>query len=188
MFYVKHFTEAIMNIALFGVSNVGKTVIGRLLAKKLEYSFYDLDEEVKKHMKVTLEEFVKTGSLLYRDQIRCKLIDNLTKKQDNKVLAITPLSHIKSIRYLFSSEDTLAIYLQDTAENIFERLVFSDENDCVYEDNEYKNANRLYYLSDIQDDLFWYGMVFSEIKNIFNMEGNSPDVVVDEIIKRYHLL
>ena len=37
-----------MNILLFGVSNVGKSVSGRLLAGHLNYTFYDLDDEVKK--------------------------------------------------------------------------------------------------------------------------------------------
>ena len=47
-----------MKILLFGISNVGKTTIGTMLAKQLGYSFYDLDEEVKKEFKMTLEEFV----------------------------------------------------------------------------------------------------------------------------------
>ena len=34
-----------MKILLFGVSNVGKTTIGTMLAKQLGYSYYDLDEE-----------------------------------------------------------------------------------------------------------------------------------------------
>ena len=38
-----------MNILLFGVSNVGKTTIGKIMAEKLGYSFYDLDDEVKKY-------------------------------------------------------------------------------------------------------------------------------------------
>lgn len=52
-----------MTIYLFGVSNVGKTTTGELLAEKLGYVFYDLDEEVKKYFNVTLEEFVNTGTL-----------------------------------------------------------------------------------------------------------------------------
>lgn len=62
---------AFMTILLFGVSNVGKTETGKLLAKTLNYEFYDLDEEVKKHLNITLEEFVSSGSLQERDQIRC---------------------------------------------------------------------------------------------------------------------
>lgn len=37
-----------MVILLFGVSNVGKTVTGEILARKLNYIFFDLDEETKK--------------------------------------------------------------------------------------------------------------------------------------------
>lgn len=57
-----------MKILLFGISNVGKTTIGTMLAKQLGYSFYDLDEEVKKEFKMTLEEFVHTENLRWRDQ------------------------------------------------------------------------------------------------------------------------
>lgn len=52
-----------MKILLFGVSNVGKTTIGKLLAEKLNFSFYDLDEEIKKYYGITLEEFAHTGNL-----------------------------------------------------------------------------------------------------------------------------
>ena len=37
-----------MKILLFGVSNIGKSTIGKMLANRINYHFYDLDEEVKK--------------------------------------------------------------------------------------------------------------------------------------------
>lgn len=37
-----------MKICLFGISNVGKTTVGKLLAERLDIKFVDLDEEVKK--------------------------------------------------------------------------------------------------------------------------------------------
>ena len=37
-----------MNMFLFGVSNVSKTVTGELIASRLKCDFYDLDEEVAK--------------------------------------------------------------------------------------------------------------------------------------------
>jgi shikimate kinase len=40
-----------MVIMLFGISNVGKTVTGEKLAEKLKYTFLDLDEEKKRHIK-----------------------------------------------------------------------------------------------------------------------------------------
>ena len=43
--------------------------------------------------------------------------------------------------------------LIDTPENIFDRLVFSDENDNIYMDDKYKNQRKDYYLNDIQEDI-----------------------------------
>lgn len=36
-----------MIILIFGVSNVGKTAIGKKLSEKLNYAFFDLDHEIK---------------------------------------------------------------------------------------------------------------------------------------------
>ena len=76
-----------MNILLFGVSNVGKSVTGRLLG----YSFYDLDDEVKKDQNTTLEEFVSTGTLMKRDAVRCRILNHLVCRNENKVIAVTQI-------------------------------------------------------------------------------------------------
>jgi shikimate kinase len=59
-----------MNILLFGVSNVGKTCTGKALADRLGFEFYDLDEEVKNHFSMSLEKFVKTGTLRERRRLK----------------------------------------------------------------------------------------------------------------------
>lgn len=176
-----------MNIILFGVSNVGKSVTGQLLSTKLGFDFYDLDDEVVKHLGISLEKFVHTGTLAWRDQIRCQLVNRIIQSKNNKVLAVTPLAYINSIQYLFGSDDTLAILLQDSPQHIFDRLIFSDENDRIYKDDEYKNQHRDYYLSEIQKDIYFYEKNYSEIKNRFHMNGNSPEVVVAQLIETYHL-
>lgn len=176
-----------MNILLFGVSNVGKSVSGRLLASLLSYSFYDLDDEVKKDRNTTLEEFVSTGTLLERDAVRCRILNHLVCRSGNKVIAVTPLSYTKDIRYLFSSPDVISIELTDSAENIFDRLVFNDENDVIYKDDDYKNRHRDHYLEEIQADLDWYGSVYSDIKNRFDISGMTPEEAAAELINQFHL-
>ena len=176
-----------MNILLFGVSNVGKSVSGRLLSDHLNYTFYDLDDEVKKDQNTTLEEFVSTGTLLERDALRCRILDHLVCKAENKVIAVTPLSYIKNIRYLFSSPDVISIELTDSAENIFDRLVFSDENDVIYKDDDYKNRHKDHYLEEIQADLDWYGSVYSDMRNRFDISGMAPEEAVAKKMSRFHL-
>ncbi len=176
-----------MNILLFGVSNVGKSVTGEQLASRLNYDFYDLDEEVKKKLGITLEIFVSSGTLQERDFIRCDIIHTLVSLPSHKVIAVTPLSHIAPIQQLFLSKDVFMIELLDSAKNIFDRLVFSDENDNIYRDDAYKNKHKDYYLREIQDDLAWYGSIFSDIQNKFDMDGRDPAHVAEALIQEYHL-
>jgi len=66
-----------MMILLFGVSNVGKSTIGKLLSERLCIPFYDLDDEVRHCFGITLEQFVKTGTLEDRDKKRGMLLEKI---------------------------------------------------------------------------------------------------------------
>ena len=178
-----------MKILLFGISNVGKTAIGTILAKELEYSFYDLDEEVKKEFQMTLEEFVHTENLRWRDQKRGRIIKKIISKEENMVFVISPISYTDNFGKRITEDDILSIELVDTLANIFDRLVFSDIDDTIYKDDDYKNQRRDYYMSDIKADLEWYGNVYSKIgiKNRFEMNNDSPKTAVKRLIKEYGL-
>lgn len=121
-----------MKILLFGISNVGKTTIGTILAKELGYSFYDLDEEVKKEFQMTLEEFVHTENLRWRDQKRGRIIKKIISKEENMVFVISPISYTDNFGKRITEDDILSIELVDTPANIFDRLVFSDIDDTIY--------------------------------------------------------
>lgn len=176
-----------MTILIFGVSNVGKTTAGGLLSDKIGFDFYDLDLEVKKFFGITLEEFVKKGTLRYRDSVRCDIVEKLAALPGNKVIAVAPLSHAGKLNGLLLQDDVVTIELLDTPENIFDRMVFSDENDVIYKDDEYKNKHKAYYLEDIRDDLRWYGSVYAGIENKIHVNNDSPDVVVERIIELLNL-
>ncbi len=178
-----------MKILLFGVSNVGKSTVGRLLAERLGFGFADLDEEIKKDLEMSLEEFVHTANLRWRDQKRGCIIKKVLKMEEDMVLAVTPISYIDNFKTHIIDDDILLIELYDTPENIFSRLVFSDENDNIYTDDDYKNMHKEYYMKDIQADLDWYGMVYVKlgIRNRLLVDNDPPEKVVDRIITEYSL-
>ena len=177
-----------MTILLFGVSNVGKSTVGKLLAQKLGIKFYDLDDEIKKKYKMTLEEFVNTGTLVERDNKRCTLLNQLASESiSDKVIAVTPLSHIELIEDLVRSSNVISIELCDSAESIFDRLVFSDENDVIYKDDEYKNKHKDHYMEYIIEDQEWYGKIYSTFCTSFDMSGDIPEVVVDRLLQEFNL-
>lgn len=178
-----------MKILLFGVSNVGKSTTGKLLANRLGFKFYDLDEEVKAKLDITLEEFVQTGNLRWRDQYRTNIIKDLVSFNEDMVVAITPISYLGNLRETINDKEIIAIELYDTPENIFSRLVFSDENDVIYTDDQYKNKHKAYYLNEIQEDLNWYGKVNAKlgIRNRIFIHNDTPEIVVDRMITELNL-
>ena len=180
-----------MRILLFGVSNVGKSTTGKLLADQLGIAFYDLDDEVRDRLGISLEEFVNTADLRWRDQKRGRIIKEILRSgAKDFVLAVTPISYTDNFRTRIISEDILSIELYDTPENVFSRLVFSDEKDNVYSDDQYKNEHKDHYLKDIRADLEWYGKIYTELRvqNRIFINNEPPEKVVDRIISEYDLM
>ena len=153
------------------------------------YSFHDLDEEVKKEFQMTLEEFVHIENLRWRDQKRGRIIKKILSKEENMVFVISPISYTDNFGKRITEDNILSIELVDTPANIFDRLVFSDTDDTIYKDDDYKNQCRDYYMSDIKEDLEWYGNVNSKIgeKNRFEINNDSPKTAVKRLIKEYGL-
>lgn len=178
-----------MKILLFGVGNVGKSTIGSMLAEQLGFNFYDLDEEVKKEFQMTLEEFVHTENLRWRDQKRGRIIKKILAREEDMVFSISPISYTDNFRKRIIGDDLLPIEIVDTAANIFDRLVFSDANDKIYKDDDYKNQHKDFYMADIQADIEWYGNVFSQIgiTNKFDIKNESPEIAVKRLIIEYGL-
>lgn len=171
-----------MRILLFGIKNMGKTSIGEVLAQKLQYDFYDLDEEIKKKYKMTLENFINTYPDDYeRNQKRCDFVHELIDKSANSVIAVSILNYKDQVDQLLKHEDILPIELRDTPQNIFDRLVFSDENDNVYKDDEYKNLHKDHYIYEIISDLYYYSHIYEDIKSKYFINDQSIEEAANNL-------
>lgn len=73
---------------------------------------------------MSLEEFVNTDNLRWRDQKRGSIIKKIIKMEEDVVFAISPISYIENFKTSIISDDNLLIELYDTPENIFSRLIF----------------------------------------------------------------
>ncbi len=98
-----------MNVLLFGVSNVGKTTTGRLLAKKLAYDFYDIDEEVKNRFNTTIEKFINAFGRYERDKVRGGIIGQLLDRNGDKVISVSPIYYSRWFNKYIFKPDVIAI-------------------------------------------------------------------------------
>lgn len=179
-----------MIILLFGISNVGKTTLGEVLSTKLNYEFYDLDQEIKNYYRVTIEGFFKKYSdLKVRDRKRSELLKRLIKGKENVVIAVSPITYIQYFKEILSKDNIVSFELINTPENIFDRLVFTDDNDNIIEGmDEYKNQFLKYYLKEISKDLEYYHEIFAPIVDhtVF-MDGKNPEEITDIMINTCNL-
>ncbi|MGL6107443.1 shikimate kinase [Romboutsia sp.] len=71
-----------MRMIMIGFMGVGKTTIGKSIAKKLNINFIDMDDEIEKKEKCTISEiFDKNGEKYFRT-LEAKLLSELIKKDD----------------------------------------------------------------------------------------------------------
>jgi gluconokinase len=112
-----------MVIVIFGVTGVGKTTIGQLLAAKLGWTFYDADEF---HSPANIEKLRRSIPLTDADRgpwlesLRA-LIRNCITAQQNAVLACSALKEAYR-QHLKTSDEVKFVYLKADFSVIDERL------------------------------------------------------------------
>jgi len=173
-----------MKILLLGITNVGKTTIGKLLSKKLNYNFEDLDDEIKRRYG-KIDEFQWKYPYDYdrhrkRGEILKEIID---KYENNVVIAVSPIYYEEFFIEVLNENNILAIEIQDEPENILKRLVYADKNDNVFPIQMNTEKEKQYYLNDIKADIKYYERVYEKIKNKFNVNGKLPNEATDNLVK-----
>ncbi len=148
-----------MKILLVGVACVGKTTIGKRLAERLDYPFFDLDEEVEKFHGTSIERLQKRCNSMEEFRKKCALVlTYLTTRKcaDDFLIALPPRGLMGPYLRVVRQLDGLTVALKDKAENILSRIVFYDIDSNPIEKHLTKAENRL-YLKEIKADLAYFG-------------------------------
>jgi len=177
-----------MRILLVGVSCIGKSTIGKLLAEIMDYKFFDFDFEVEERMNEHISSIKKRTLAFinekgYRDEVKHILDDILTKNEDNIVIAMPPGGLYQSYSAIINKHsDVLTIALKDRAENIFERLTFyDDESKPLY--NVLNERNKPLYLREIKKDIQYFSRTYRKAKMHFNLDGMTANEAAHALLK-----
>ena len=78
----------------------------------------------------------------------------VNENNEKTVIAVSPPVHYaRNFNRLIEQKGVMAIELQDTKDHIFDKLIFTDENDEILEDDGYKEQHKKHYLCEIQKDI-----------------------------------
>lgn len=174
-----------MYIFIVGVSCVGKSTIGNRLAEKIDFLFFDLDDEIEDFFGRSIEQIQNQylSGYSYREQgakVLKKIID--TSKNDNIVVALTPKGLHDWYYRLIKKSGAIVIELKDTPENILDRIVFYDEDSNLIE-KDLPEDDRRYYLSEIKKDISYYRKFYKRAHYHVDISGLDVEGSVKKLEK-----
>ena len=126
---IQYINSKLLNkpIIIVGMMGVGKSALGRLVAKNLNRNFYDIDENIEKKYNMRIYEiFEKYGENKFRD-IEHKEIKNIDKNS-NIIIATGGGAFIYERNYNILNRIGLTIWLNATSSVIIERLKKNKNN------------------------------------------------------------
>ncbi len=180
----------VIAVLFFGSSNIGKSVTGERLAKRLSWDFEDIDDRLRTDYHIRPAAFIKNYSRPQRDEIRTNLvrerIEQARKEQKPVVIAVPPITYMHGMDEILKADDVFAADLIDREENIFDRLVFTDDEDRLLPDaDEYKMKHRTYYMHEIREDQKFFHEIYEEVMPTLDMDGRNPEQVVDYFLELF---
>ena len=131
------------NLILTGMMGVGKSTIGKKLAKKLKYNFTDLDKliEIKEKLSINLI-FKNKGEDYFREIERSIALQELKKKKS--VIALGGGAYLdKSIR-ISAKKLSLSFWLDVNVDILIKRLSRTKKRPLLYKKNISDTIKKIY--------------------------------------------
>lgn len=159
-----------MLIYLIGLPGVGKSTIGKELAKQLSYNFIDLDDEIEKSTGLEITTiFNQRGEQYFREIETLELQKTLTLK--NYIIATGGGTPCFDSNMEFMNSKGKTIYLKAEPKQIFDRLTYSEVKKRPLFDKDIA-------LVDLQQLYTERNLFYSQANNSFNaFEQNIAGII-----------
>ena len=164
------------NIVLIGMAGVGKTTVGRVLSKKIQRKFLDMDQEFEDQTKIRITDFFAIyGEKEFRKIERRIIKDVLTKNKKLVVSAGGGIFSNDEIRDLIIKK-SITFFLDSSIETLAERLKKNFSNRPLLNKGNLRDNIEKLYQKRIKD--------YMMAKHIILVDDFSVEDVVLNIVKR----
>ena len=163
------------NLVLLGMMGVGKTTLGKIVAKKTGLKFIDTDTNIEENCLMKISEiFKKKGEKFFRLEENKEVLKSL--KKSNSVIALGGGAFMdKTIRDSIL-KNAVSIWLDADLKDLNKRIKWNNKRPLLNEENNQKKINKLY----------------DERKNIYklanhkiNCDNQSKESIAKKIITFY---
>ena len=131
------------NLILLGMMAVGKTTLGKIVAKKQKLEFVDTDTLIEKKNSMTINEIFKTkGEKFFRMEEEKEVLKSLQKK--NCVIALGGGAFINKILRENILKNNISIWLDVDIKTLNNRIKWNQKRPLLNEENYSKKMKKLY--------------------------------------------
>ena len=131
------------NLVLLGMMAVGKTTLGKIVAKKQELKFIDIDASIEKKNSMTIKEiFKKKGEKFFRMEEEKEVLKSLEK--NNCVIALGGGAFMNQTVRENVLKNAISIWLNVDIKTLNKRVKWNQKRPLLKEENNQKKITVLY--------------------------------------------
>ena len=131
------------NLVLLGMMAAGKTALGKIVAKKQELKFIDIDTNIEKKNSMTIKEiFNKKGEKFFRMEEEKEVLKSLQK--NNCVIALGGGAFMNKTLRDNILKNTISIWLNVDIKTLNKRVKWNQKRPLLKEENSQKKLTKLY--------------------------------------------
>ena len=131
------------NLVLLGMMAVGKTTLGKIVAKKQDLKFIDIDASIEKKNSMTIKEiFKKKGEKFFRMEEENEILKSLEK--NNCVIALGGGAFMNKTVRENILKNAISIWLNVDIKTLNQRVKWNQKRPLLKEENNQKKITKLY--------------------------------------------
>jgi shikimate kinase len=170
-----------VRVGLVGVSCVGKTTIGTLLAQRRDVPFIDLDEQVEHAFQTSLERLQNRFLTGYSYRKECaRVLERVAAPHEACVIALPPSGLRDAFLHVRRRVPMLTVAVHDSAEHIVDRIRFYDIDSRPI-DTPLSEADRGHYLTEIKQDIAYFSKSYARAEIHVDIAELSPQAAAAAI-------
>ena len=162
-------------LTLTGMMGVGKSTIGKNLAKKLKYNFFDVDELIENKEGASISSIFKNKSENYFRKIENDITLQVLKRK-NSVISLGGGAFLNKPIRTGAKEKSISFWLDVDIVKLIERLKKSKKRPLLYKKNISDTVKKIYIERE---------KIYSKADYRIKCSSLKTKEIVDKILKLY---
>ncbi len=168
------------NIILIGFMGSGKTTIGTVLAKQLEYKFFDTDAFiVEKEGKTINAIFAENGEEYFRNT-ETKMLEEMEQTLERAIVSTGGGLPLRECNGVILKKLGFVVFLKVQKETVLKRLKGDDTRPLLKGDNAEEKVD---YLLEYRNPIYEY-----TAHVVIETDNKTVEEISEEIIRNYKIL